>query len=124
MTQFTITAPIIPIMKKRKTNLKKTAIMSALYTLTAVVFLSGLSVFLLKSPTDKASEYMAMASYIDNQMVSKSYSAIDISNLNNQKQELLKQAWQLNPYHPDFINTYTAFDATKVVQNNNLTAAR
>lgn len=120
MTRSITTAPIILIMKKPKKNFKKTAMLSVLYTLVFFVFLSGLGVFFLKSSTEKASDFIKMASYVEAGLAAGAHSEKELAYLEGEKEKYLKQAWTLSPFHPEFIGSYKAFAETKVAQNNNI----
>ena len=82
-----------------RTNFKKLALLSSLYGLSALVLFLGLSVCLMKSPVEKATEYQLLAQHYEQQLQDHILTPEAISYLLQQKRAVLAQAISLTPYN-------------------------
>lgn len=89
---------------------------STLLCFCAFVLLSGLGLFFIQSPHDKATDLIAMAAHYEAQLNRDDLSSDAVSFMRLEQQKLLTQAWQTAPFHEKLQGLYEAQD---VAQNLN-----
>lgn len=121
MMQSIITAPITRItrtnlmgviveriiMSRRQAKISNKTILTAmLFGLCGLVFLSGMAVFFIHSPTQKASEYLAIISHYEEQIEREDLSPALKAQMQIEQKKLMNQVWILDPFHQGFYNQH------------------
>ncbi len=86
---------------------------STLLCFCAFVFLSGLSLFFIQSPHDKATDLIAMAAHYEAQLSRNDLSSDAVSFMRLEQQKFLTQAWQTAPFHEKLQGLYGAQDVAQ-----------
>lgn len=130
MMQSIITAPIIRIirikfiygakcrkicaMARKRLQISNRLIMSTmLLCFCGLLLLSGLSLFFVQSPNDKATNLIAMAAHYETQLTRDDLSSDAIMFMRIEQQKLLTQAWKIAPFHEELQGLYEAQDVAK-----------
>lgn len=98
---------------------RKTALSATLLGFCGLLMLSGLAVIFVKSPHEKATDLIALAAYYETQLQQPELSLDAQKFLRAQKQNYLKQAWNIAPFHAKFYDSYNNAPATQKLAYKN-----